>query len=267
MRKEYKKDVIAAFSNASGHYDEFAAIPKLAAEKLTASLEPWLDLVPRGPILEIGCGTGLVTERLLPFFPQKEFVISDISEEMLDTCKENMSSKGLLRDGIRFRLLDGEALNEKEKYAMVISGFTIQWFRDAMTGGYNMIDALLPAGILMISFPGSRSFFQWKSACEELGIPYTGNKMPELDRLGVQFSMKPVLIDSYDEIYPERYRSALDFFQTLKKTGAFVQKDKKDNLSVGQLRKLIGYMDSKSESVIEIGYHLVYMAARKNEEG
>lgn len=267
MRSDFKKDLKATVSKVVSRYDDFAGIPKLAAGKMAASLEPWLDLVPGGPILEVGCGTGLVTERLLPLFPGREIIVSDISPEMVESCKKNIVEKGLLRDGIRFEVLDAEKINDIEKYALIISGYTIQWFSDAMTGGYTLIDALKPTGLLILSFPGSKSFFQWKSACEELDIPFTGNALPELDRLGVQFSMKPVLIDTFDEIYPERYDSALGFFKTLKNTGEAVKINKDKRLSVGQMRALMAQIDSKSQSVIEMGYHLVYMAARKNEKG
>ena len=267
MQRDFKKELKAAISGVASRYEDFAAIPKLAAEKMTASLEPWLDLVPSGPILEVGCGTGLVTERLLPLFPGREIIVSDISPEMVEICKNKISEKGLLRDGVRFEVLDAEKINEVEKYALIISGYTIQWFSDAMMGGYALIDALKPTGLLILSFPGSKSFFQWKSACEELDIPFTGNVLPELDRLGVQFSMKPVLIDTFDEIYPERYDNALGFFKTLKNTGEAVKVDQDKRLSVGQMRALLAQIDSKSQSVIEMGYHLVYMAARKNEKG
>ena len=193
-------------------------------------------------------------------------IISDISPEMLDICKHNISEKGLLRDGIRFEVLDAEKINDIEKYALIISGYTLQWFSDAMTGGYALIDALKPTGLLILSFLGSKSFFQWKSACEALDIPFTGNALPELDRIGVQFSMKPVLIDTFDEIYPERYDNALGFFRSLKNTGEAVKVDKDKKLSVGQMRALLAQIDSKSQSVIEMGYHLVYMAARKNKK-
>ncbi len=267
MRSDFKKELKTAVSKIVSRYDDYAAIPRLAAEKMTASLEPWLELVPSGPILEVGCGTGLVTERLLPLFPGREIIISDISPDMIEICKHNLSEKGLLRDSVRFEVLDAEKIKEVEKYALIISGYTIQWFSDAMTGGYALIDALKPTGLLILSFPGSKCFFQWKKACEELDIPFTGNALPELDRLGVQFSMKPVLIDSFDEIYPERYDNALGFFKTLKNTGETVKIDKDKRLSVGQMRALLAQIDSKSQSVIEMGYHLIYMAARKNEKG
>ena len=266
-REDFKREMIAAFSKMAVTYDEYAAIPRLAAEKLTASLEPWIDMVPDGPILEIGCGTGLVTEKILTLFPGRTFIISDISSNMVEICKDRLKRKGLLHDKISFKVLDAEELKKKDEFALIVSGFTIQWFQDAMFVGYNLIDALKHTGLLIMSFPGSRSFYQWKSACDELQIPYTANTLPEWDRLGVQYSMKPVLIDTFDEIYPERYDSALDFFKTLKKTGAYVQKKKDKRLSFRQFRKLLNHMDSKSESVIEIGYHLVYMAIRKNESG
>lgn len=260
-QKLYKQKVINAFSESVSTYDQYADIQKLAAEKLIASLTPWLGIIPPGPVLEVGCGTGLITELMMPLFPQREVFVTDISSEMLHLCKSKLEKKGLVSDNIHFDILDGDELKEEKKYALIISGFSIQWFNDAMFGGYNMIDALKPDGLLLLSFPGSKSFFQWKNVCEDLDIPFTGSNLPEMDRLAVQFSMKPVLMDYYDEIYLQRYDNALQFFRSLKRTGEYVKKS--SPLNAGQLRQVIKKIDSKSSSVIEMGYHLAYLAIRK----
>lgn len=262
-----RKRIIDAFSGSAGHYEEFADIQQLAAGQLIKSLRPWIDLVPRGPILEIGCGTGFVTRDLIRMFPHHEMVVTDISPAMLDRCRKNLESENLLSDKISFRALDGEKLDEVEHYALIVSGFTLQWYHDPMFGLYRMVDALVPAGLLLISFPGDRSFPEWKRYCEQLDIPYTGNRLPNKEKLAVQISMKPLLIDEFEEMYAQSYETAQDFFRSLKKIGAATPlpsgRRQPGKLSPAQLRRLIRYWNNKRPDGIQVNYNLVYIAGRK----
>jgi malonyl-CoA O-methyltransferase len=259
-----KNRVIDNFSKHVETYDDNAGIQKLAADKMIASLEPWLDIIPPGPILEIGCGTGFITEHILRLFPQKEIYVTDISGDMVAFCKQKMDNKGLLSDRVKFGVMDGESLKNAEKYAFIISGFTVQWFNDTMFGGYSMIDALKPGGLLLFSFPGDHSFSQWKMMCQDLEIPYTGNKLPDEERLVVQLSMKPVFVDSFSEYVPERYESVAEFFRKMKRIGAGTPTNDKQ-LTNSQMKRLIAYWEDKYPDVVEVDYQLVYVAVKKND--
>lgn len=261
-----REQIVEAFSRSAGHYAQFAGIQELAANQLIKSLNPWIDLVPRGPILEIGCGTGFVTKGLLYLFPHREIIVSDISQTMLDRCRLNLESEHLLNDRVTFRLLDGEQLEEVERYALIVSGFTLQWYHDPMFGLYRMIDSLLPEGLLLVSFPGDRSFPEWKRYCEQLDVPYTGNRLPNKEKLAVQISMKPMLIDEYEEMYGQSYDSAQDFFRCLKNIGAATSLPHGDHtakMTSVQFRRLIRYWNQKHPNGITVTYNLVYLAGRK----
>lgn len=262
--KSLKNQIKENFSNHITTYDKNASVQKLAADKMIESLKPWLDIIPSGPILEVGCGTGFVTEKLLQLFPDREVFVTDLSYEMVKFCERKMHRENLLSNNVKFGVLDGDDIKDVEKYALIISGFTIQWSKDAMTSAYAMIDALKPSGLLLLSFPGDHSFTQWKMMCQDLQIPYTGNKLPEEDRLVVQMSMKPVLVDSFSEIIPERYDSVTDFFKSLKNIGAGTPTNN-ERLTKSQMQSLINYWEKKYPDVVEVDYQLVYVAAKKND--
>ena len=263
-KKDLKIQIKDNFSKHTVSYDNHATIQKLAADKMIASLRPWMDIIPRGPILEVGCGTGFVTEQILHLFPEREIFVTDASYEMVKYCEQKMYRQGLLDNRVKFGVLDADTLKENKKYALIISGFTAQWFNDAMLTSYAMVDALKPGGLLLFSFPGDHSFAQWKSMCQDLNIPFTGNELPEEDRLVVQLSMKPGFVDSFSEIVPERYQSVPDFFRSLKHIGAGTPTNDKQ-LSSTQMRKLINYWAQKYPDVVEVDYQLVYIAFQKND--
>lgn len=263
-KEDLKKQIEKSFASHIKNYDQYATVQKLAANKMVDSLKPWMDIIPRGPILEIGCGTGFVTEKIIQLFPERDIFVTDISYDMVKHCENKMYQKGLLNNNVKFGVLDADSLKEVEKYAFIISGFTAQWFKDAMMTGYAMVDALKPGGLLLFSFPGDHSFPQWKMMCQDLDIPYSGNSLPEEDRLVVQLSMKPVFVDSFSELVPERYDNVASFFKSIKHIGAGTSTNDKQ-LTNSQMRELINYWEQKYPDVIEVDYQLVYIAVKKND--
>ena len=99
MNLEYKSKVIKSFSdNVEGYHDK--AIIQRKVSKSLADILPKLEN-PR--ILEVGCGTGILTEFLIKKYPNASFEITDISGSMLEECKKRCAGKK-----IKFFKMDGE---------------------------------------------------------------------------------------------------------------------------------------------------------------
>lgn len=64
------KQVAENFGRSVSDYHKQAEVQKEVADRLIASLEPWRDILPPGPILEVGCGTGFVTQGLVDLYPK-----------------------------------------------------------------------------------------------------------------------------------------------------------------------------------------------------
>ena len=252
------------FGEAAEQYHQEAKIQSKVAEGLISSLLPWRDLLPKGPILEVGCGTGFLTKKLIKHFPEKEFVITDISPGMLNFCKKELDKEGLLSDNIHFKVLDANIFQADEsEYGMVISNFAPQWFNDTALVLEELSKAILPGGLLLCSFPGNHTFEQWYEHCLKLGLPYTANSMPDVEEVVVKLSMGPLQIDYYENDLFDEFGSALSFFRHLKKIGA--SKNLKGNsLSPKQFKLLLKHWDENSEDKIKVKWHVVYLAAKKD---
>lgn len=264
MTTIHPNEVAARFGRAVKSYHQKAEIQKKVAEGLHAALQPWQDILPPGPILEIGCGTGLYTKLLLSLFPHKEFIITDASSEMLSFCKAQMQDADLLRDNITFELFDPDAdETEQEKYSMITGNFVAQWFRDTAIGLERLTKTLKPGGLLLASFPGEQSFPQWYENCLELGLPYTAHPLPNVERVGVALSLGPQQIDYYENDLYQEFDSAMDFFLHLKETGSTYSKLKK-HITPKQFRLLIRHWDSKATGKVRVKWHIAYLAAKKD---
>lgn len=252
------------FGRAAQNYHQEARIQRKVAEGLLSSLLPWKSMLPDGPILEIGCGTGFLTGLLLEHFPEKEFVITDASPAMLRFCKQQLEGRNLLNGQVHFEVLDANEFSvSEEKYGMVISNFAPQWFKDTALVLENLSQSILPGGLLLCSFPGNHSFEQWYQNCLQLGLPYTANPLPDVEEVVVKLSMGPMQIDYYENDLFDEFDSSLDFFKHLKAIGAS-QSLLHKSLSYKQFKLLVNHWDEQPGDTVKVKWHIVYLAAKKD---
>lgn len=253
------------FGKAAATYHEQAEIQRKVADGLMSSLLPWRGILPDAPILEVGCGTGFLTEKLLTHFPDKEFVITDASAEMLEFCQERLEEAGVLEDrNVRFQLLDAHEMDaDDESYSMVISNFTPHWFKDTALVLERLSESLVPGGLLLTSFPGDHSFEKWYEHCLKLGLPHTANPLPNVEEVVVKLSMGPMQIDYYENDLFQEFESSMDFFRHLKQIGASYS-IKNNSLSYKQFKLLTNHWDESSQGRIKVKWHIVYLAAKKD---
>jgi malonyl-CoA O-methyltransferase len=255
-----KKHVIENFSRAASSYDGHAGLARKTAERLAAALEPWRYSVPDGPVLEIGCGTGFFTDHLIRIYPGRELVITDASPEILNVCRQNFGE----HDKIRFDVIDAESHSwSEETFALISGNFVAHWFRDAGTTLSGMANALVPGGFMLMSFPGSESFPQWKQFCLELGIPFTANPLPDVEKVVINLSMGPFKVDFFEDQATEHYDSVFDFFRTLKKTGSSASLTGK-SLTPKQLKLLNKHWLEQNGGRVTVHYHTAFLAVKRD---
>lgn len=255
-----KQEIQDHFGKAVLSYDQTADLQRQIADRLIASLEPWKAIIPEGPIIELGCGTGFVSGGLVTLYPDRPIEVTDLSPDMVEYCSQKFSDSPQLT----FSQLDAEHPPHKEPhYALTVSGFTAQWFDDpALTLG-RWLQATKAGGLLLISFPGNESFPRWKKYCRDLGLPYTGNELPDVEEMVIKMSVDSSQVDYYEDTVTETFDSALDFFKSLKNIGASTQK-KGRALSASEMSLLIDHWDSQSDGPVKVDYHIVFLAVKKD---
>ena len=99
-------------------------------------------------VLDLGCGTGVLSYLVLKTFPNSDVVAFDLAESMLEQCKINLSA---YKD--RITLLQGNFATDNvgEGYDLIISGLSIHHLN--MPGKRDLykrlFDALKPEGLFI----------------------------------------------------------------------------------------------------------------------
>lgn len=144
--KMENEKVLDAFNKASNGYDKYRkqAIPNMdiyynTVIKLTENYE-------KPEILDLGAGTGILTELLHKQHPQSNITLFDLSPEMLNVAKDKFKDK-------KFKYIEANYLKYEftEKYDVVVSSLSIHHLTDEekKTLYSKIYDILKPNGIFI----------------------------------------------------------------------------------------------------------------------
>ena len=252
-------DIARGFSENAASYESHARVQARAARWLGEVLAKEGKTLPEGPVLEIGCGTGLVTRELFRRLPDRGFRVTDLAGGMVEACKKTSAGK---REAT-FETLDATGLSVSSRYALIASGFTFQWFSDFEDMFKRLHNALLPGGLLIATFQGKGSFPEWKRAAREAGVAYTGNPMPDPEAIlaiskSVGFSAKLT-----SRTCPDRFDSAAEFFKSLSFIGAGTSVSG-EIPTASRLRKVIRAWNAFQPGGVTATYRVHLLVARKD---
>ncbi len=109
-------------------------------------------------ILEIGCGTGYVTRKLLELFPEAHITALDIAPGMIEYSRNNMTQN------ITFVCDDIEEMELNKSYDLIVSNATFQWFNHFESTFEKLTSALTPIGQICFSTFGQHTFNELRTS-------------------------------------------------------------------------------------------------------
>jgi len=258
------QEIVSTFSRHVDTYDTHAQIQHHAAHALSGKLRSALSSLPAGPVLEIGCGTGLLTNKLLELMPDRQITVSDASPDMVSFCRSRLHlQQGATPSNMRFAVLNGQVPEKYNTYALIISSFTMQWFTDLSSGIHNMLSALKPGGQLFFAIPVVGSFSEWQKMCRESGVACTLNALPNIDTITACAWWHDYACHTQEEFVTVKHPSALQFFQSLRQLGADTCTTLIANTG-SQLRGLMRHWDEQCPQGVEVTYKILYGSIVKN---
>ncbi|MGE5547926.1 MAG: methyltransferase domain-containing protein [Solirubrobacterales bacterium] len=236
-----KHDIAAAFSAAAGTYEGAAEAQALAAD-LVAEAVAAGPLPPAPRVLEIGCGTGLLTRRLLPRF-EGRWLVTDLAPAMVEAARRNVADPRA-----EFRVMDGEH-PEGGPFDLIVSNLAAQWFADLPAAVRRLAGLLAPGGRLVLSTLGAASFREWRQAHAALDLSCGTPAYPGADTLRAALpDQARVLARSL----PVRYADGRAFLKALKAIGAGTPACHHRPLPPGALRKVLAALGAPATITYEV---------------
>lgn len=152
-----KQKVKDQFSKASSTYENSACTQYAMAKTLNSLL----DAKSYQEVLEIGCGTGALSDLFASSHDFKSLVLNDISDSMLAVCWEKFRHD----DRIAYLQADAENLHDiiDSKYSLIISNACFQWFKDLKQVLISLKDLLEDDGQILFSTFIEGNFLELKN--------------------------------------------------------------------------------------------------------
>jgi malonyl-CoA O-methyltransferase len=252
------RSISDSFSRAAQTYDQYAEVQSYAAHVCGQKMHDVLPKLPAGPVLEIGCGTGFLTQQLVEHCVGRKVIATDVSPDMLNICKSRIDSAFKHGHSTTFELLDAQRLDVKPRFALIAASFSFQWFANLTETLDRLMHCLLPGGVMLFSFPTCESFSEWRSVCEKSGREFSGNMLPNVASLRAYASENGCDFNSYEMDYVLRYESPLDFFKALKHSGAATKFAPVEPGSGNQLFSVVRAWERDSETSAQVTYRILF---------
>ncbi len=256
-----KQAIARRFGQAASGYDRAASVQRVAADRLARRI--LADGVkPRPRILEIGCGTGLLTEMMVSRLPEADWTITDLSIDMLRRCRARFASSPSAST-MRFVAMDAEAPSTGPGFDLIFAGLAMQWFEDPGAALRGLCALLNRNGLLAVSTLCAGSFTGWRAARASEAAAEAVPDYPSPQTLqaawpdgGAGHWQTETLLD--------HHHSGIDFLRGLRAIGADLPSSDATPLEPSAMRRVLRRFEAEHAAVAEyrIGYGLFRRTAR-----
>ena len=151
-----KQEIKENFSRSAAAYDDHASLQRRMADRLFSILTT--DDLRLTTILDIGCGTGYLAERLARTFPQATVLGIDLAPGMIESARQKQQAVNL-----SFAVGDGESLGlPGRSFDLVVSNASLQWMAPEKV--FNEVSQVLaPNGSFLFSTFGPQTLSELKA--------------------------------------------------------------------------------------------------------
>lgn len=200
------------FSRYARTYDKYAGLQASLAKKLA-------EFLPEKQIqdvLDVGCGTGMMTKLLRDKYKSSHITAVDISPAMIDVARNKNTRE------VEYKVADGEDMDDDRQYDVIASNATMQWFTnlDKTLSKYKKM--LKKDGAIVFSIFGPLTYHELSWVMEDV----TNKKMVVNSRkfLG-KVELEALLKKHFkhcgvtEEIIKEKHKSLRGLLTKIKYTG------------------------------------------------
>lgn len=247
-----KELIIRGFARSLGTYSDSATIQRHVSEKLASLVLRYKTGLPYD-ILELGCGTGFLTENLLDAFPNANWTINDINSEVRESIGMLFQEKSFAKPLYVFD--DAEKIPFDSNYDLIISSACIQWFSNLPLFLNEISNKLNANGLLAFSTFGSQNLTEIKM------ISGKGLNYYTLDDYTSFLNDKYEILYCSEDIVNLYFDDPYDVLKHIKSTGvngAFRQHWTKSNLA----EFMNDYKQFQTPKGYTLTYHPIYFICK-----
>lgn len=208
------KDVIKNnFSKYASYYDMYSGVQENCARKLIAMTDG--DRFQK--ILDVGCGTGIYTGYLRNRFQSAHIKALDISEEMIRIARDKLSEQR-----IEFITGDAEEIDLSERFDLVTSNASLQWFSNVEKALLRYKKILTGKGVILFSTFGPHTFCELHTSLEKIfGKHSSVSSTGFMGKGGIRKILKTNFnnAEMKEEIRRERFDSLKELLKKIKYSG------------------------------------------------
>ena len=214
------RHISARFGAAAPTYDRQPGVQPVVAEKVIDIIRTseCLNQLPTPRVLEIGCGTGALTELLIARFPTARILAVDIAEAMVEQARQRLGNPG----NVTWQAGDIRHLNlSPYAFDLMTSSSALHWvqplkptlkrLRNALTPGGTFICGVMSRGTLQELHDLRREIAPDKASPVQLPAPE--QILDAVRGAGME------IVDSRLEQFVTRYDSGLNFLRILNRQG------------------------------------------------
>lgn len=199
------------FEQAAATYEQQATVQSRVAVRLLSLLNEAAPGLQPADVLEIGCCTGLLTEKALTRFPGIDhFTICDLVASFEERVCRRI---GIHADKITFLAGDIETVPLPDRYDLVISSSTLHWVHDLPGLCAKLHDHLHPDAILAFSLYGKDNLQEIRSVTG-MGLAYRN-----LEQLRTVVAERFHILAAEEALETLWYPSPIAVLQHLRATG------------------------------------------------
>src|SRR5262245_12305382 len=224
MLSRRSAEIAASFGARAESYERHAGLQRAVADRLA-------QLLPERAspnVLELGCGTGLLSRHLLAHYPGGRFVLTDAAPAMIAECRRNLA--GADQSRISVEVMDAGEAGGHADLDLIVSSMTLHWLAKPVASLERLRRLLASDGVLLYATLGPDSFAEWRSVLAREGL---ASGLAEIGPL-------PGVIHE-ERLAPDS--DALSFLERMKAVGGLTPREGYVPLSPGALRRAIRAAD------------------------
>ena len=250
--KNLKKKISNSFDRGSKFYELNSNIQKNICIELIdfyKELSTNNNKIKFENAIEIGCGSGFMTNQFHKSENFRKIHLIDISKKMISTAKENLSM-----ENFSFEVADFDKFKYYKTYDFFFSNMSLHWSENFPKLFYYLLNQMKSGSIFIFSIPTSIKFNFDSLDMNTNLFEKLINRLPDCNDLERQVDPEKFYFLSRKKVFTEKFKKPLDFFLNLKSIGA--------NINLKQTKTNIFFL-RKMNSEITINYDVNFFFIKK----